>query len=129
MQPGTGGRVYFYELHEGEEDIFSDVLLAHDAEFDEAEFLELVMEARADVKDRFEENSLVEAIGNELQRRHGFLHIDDSRLRVAVNVSAEEGETRVTETDERAASMNGQAPDDADYRSLLIEVDPDDALA
>jgi hypothetical protein len=54
--------VYFYELHEGDEDVFSDVVLAHEVEFDESEFLDLVLEARGEVLDRFEEDSLVEAI-------------------------------------------------------------------
>jgi cytosine/adenosine deaminase-related metal-dependent hydrolase len=38
--------LYFYELHEGDEDVFTDVLLAHDLEYDDAEFLELVLESR-----------------------------------------------------------------------------------
>ncbi len=116
--------LYFYELHEGDEDIFSDVLLAHDVEYDEDEFLELVLEARRDVVETFEEDTLVEAIANELQRRHGFLHIDDSRLRVAVNVSSNEEETRVAQLEERAGG--GESEEDEDYRSLLIEIDPED---
>jgi hypothetical protein len=115
--------VYFYELHEGDEDVFQDVLVAHDIEYDEDEFLELVQDARRQVLDTYEEDSLVEAIANELQRRHGFLHIDDSRLRVAVNVSVNEDETRVAQVDERAAR---QTEGDEDYRSLLVEIDPED---
>jgi hypothetical protein len=34
----------------------------------------------------------------------------------------------VTETQERART-NGETPDSEDYRSLLIEIDPDDARA
>ena len=120
--------MYFYELHEGDEDVFSDVVLAHEVEYDESEFLDLVLAARREVLDRFEEDSLVEAIANELERRHGFLHIDDSRLRVSVDVSVEEDATRVTETQERART-NGETPGSEDYRSLLIEIDPDDARA
>ncbi len=115
--------LYFYELHEGDEDVFTDALLAHDVEYDEDEFLELVLEARRDVLDMFEEDTLVEAIANELQRRHGFLHIDDSRLRVAVNVSSSEEETRVAQIEERAG---GEREEEEDYRSLLIEIDPED---
>jgi hypothetical protein len=115
--------VYFYELHEGDENVFSDVLLAHDIEYDEDEFLELVQEARRQVMDTFEEETLVEAIANELQRRHGFLHIDDSRLRVAVNVSAQDDETRVAPVEERRVR---ESEGDEDYRSLLVEIDPED---
>jgi hypothetical protein len=116
--------VYFYELHEGDEDVFSDALVAHDVEYDEDEFLELVQDARGQILATFEEDTLVEAIANELQRRHGFLHIDDSRLRVAVNVSANEGETSVAAVDERRS--DGQGDGVEDYRSMLVEIDPED---
>ena len=117
--------MYFYEMHEGDEDVFSEALVAHDVEYDENEFLELVEEARAQVLETFEEETLVEAIANELQRRHGFLHIDDSRLRVAVNVSADEGGTHVAAVDERRSDGRGEG--DEDYRSMLVEIDPEDA--
>lgn len=115
--------MYFYELHEGDEDVFSDALVAHDIEYDEDEFLELVQDARRQVLDTYEEDTLVQAVANELQRRHGFLHIDDSRLRVAVNVSAREDETSVAPVDERRAR---DSEGDEDYRSLLVEIDPED---
>jgi hypothetical protein len=116
--------VYFYELHEGDDDVFSDALVAHDVEYDENEFLELVQDARRQVIDTFDEDTLVEAIANELQRRHGFLHIDDDRLRVAVNVSTNEAGTYVTQVDER---REREPEPEEDYRSLLVEVDPEDA--
>jgi hypothetical protein len=126
MRDENGAAVYFYELHEGDDDVFSDALVAHDIEYDEDEFLELVQEARREIVDTFEEDTLVEAIANELQRRHGFLHIDDSRLRVAVNVSANEAGTYVTQVDERRADRDGAGDGDEDYRSLLVEIDPED---
>ena len=45
--------VFFYELHESDADIFADLLLAHETEYDEAEFLELVLESRARVIESF----------------------------------------------------------------------------
>ena len=119
--------MYFYELHEGDDDVYSDVLLAHDNEFDEDEFLELVLEARREVIERFEEDSLVEAIANELERRHGFVHIDDSRLRVAVNVSADERETYVAQLDE--ARADGSDEDDEEstsFRTLFVDIERED---
>jgi hypothetical protein len=118
--------VYFYELHETDDELFSDVLLAHDAEYDEQEFLELVLEARAAVVAKFEEDTLIEAIGRELGRVHGFQLIDDSQIRVAVNVSVEEGETMLAEVDERGARIDREVETE-EFRSLLIEVDPEDA--
>jgi len=84
--------VYFYELHESDDELFSEALLAHDSEYDEQEFLELVLEARGAVLDSFEEDSLIEAVANELARSHGFVHIDDRQLRAAVRVSANDGD-------------------------------------
>ena len=89
-----GDPVWFYELHEGDDDLFADVLLAHDVEYDEQELLDLVLEARTAVIGSFTEDTLSEAVGNELARKHGFLVVDDSQLRAAVTVSAHEGETR-----------------------------------
>src|SRR5207248_3378293 len=100
----SGETVYFYELSESDDEIFANLLLAHDAEYDEAEFLELVLEAREAVIKSFEEESLIEAIGAELERRHGFVHIESS-LRASVRVSVEEEETAAIPVDERAARV------------------------
>ncbi len=116
--------VWFYELHEGDDDVYSDVLLAHDVEYDEQELLELVLEARTAVLGSYTEDTLSEAIANELARRHGFLVVDDSRLRVAVNVSAQEGETGVADVDLGPMGRD----DDDDHRSILIDVEPEERL-
>jgi hypothetical protein len=118
--------VYFYEIHEADDDLFTDALLAHDSEYDEQELLELVVEARRKVMDSFTEESLVEAIANELQRTHGFIHVDDRQLRAAVRVSADEGETQITPVDELGASA-AREPEDETFRTLLVDIEPDDA--
>ncbi len=115
-------RVYFYELSESDDEIFANVLLAHDAEYDEQEFLELVLEARTAVIKSFEEESLIEAVATELERRHGFVHLE-ATLRAAVRVSAEEGDTEIVSAEERAAKM---PTEEEDFRSMLIEVEPED---
>ncbi|HKZ91178.1 MAG TPA: hypothetical protein VJZ50_03495 [Candidatus Limnocylindrales bacterium] len=116
--------LFFYELHENDTDLFADVLLAHETEYDEAEFLELVVESRARVIDTFRQDSLIEAIAADLADRAGFVVIDDSQLRVAVNVSAEEGGTFVSDID---VTRRGRAPAE-DFRTLLVDVEPDDAV-
>ncbi len=65
-----------------------------------------------------------EAIANELARRHGFLVVDDSQLRVAINVSAEEGATALANVD--LGPMGRDADDD--HRSILIDVEPEERL-
>jgi len=119
---GDAPPYYFYELHESDTDLFADVLLAHQTEYDEAEFLELVLEARKKVLGSFEADSLIEAIAAELAERAGFLVIDDSQLRVAVNVSAEDDATFVSDVQ---VTSSGRG---ADYRTLLVDVEPDDAV-
>ena len=114
---------FFFELHESDTDLFSDVLLAHETEFDENEFLELVLDARKRVLNDHAEDSLIEAVAVDLAERSGFLVIDDSQLRVAVNVSSEEDGTFVSDVDE-AGRMGGGGED---MRTLLVDVEPDDA--
>ena len=116
--------LYFYELHESDTDLFADVLLAHDTEFDESEFLELVLEARGRVIESHRHDSLIEAVAADLAERAGFLVIDDSQLRVAVNVSAEDEGTFVSDIDE-TGRVRGDAED---FRTLLVDVEPDDAV-
>ena len=115
--------MYFYELHESDDELFSEVLLAHDSEYDEQEFLDLVLEARGEVLERFDEDSLIEAVANELQRKHGFVHIDDRQLRAAVRVSAHEGETALTEIAQIGVAEE-QAEDE--FRTLLVDVEPEE---
>lgn len=117
--------MYFYEIHESDDELFTDALLAHESEYDEQEFLELVVEARREVIDNFREDSLVEAVANQLARAHGFVHVDDSQLRAAVRVSADEEETQITPVDELAAAPAGGEEDD--FRTMLVDVEPEDA--
>jgi hypothetical protein len=120
---GDAPPYYFYELHESDTDLFADVLLAHETEYDEAEFLELVLEARKRVVDDYQADSLIEAVAGELAEQAGFLIIDDSQLRVAVNVSADDEGTFVADVDESGGTRGG-----SDFRTLLVDVEPDDAV-
>jgi len=120
---GDAPPYYFYELHESDTDLFADVLLAHETEFDEAEFLEMVLEARKRVIDDFGEDSLIEAVAVELSEQAGFRIIDDSQLRVAINVSADDEGTFVADVDE-TSSIAGRSDD---LRTMLVDVEPDDA--
>ncbi len=113
--------MHFYEISEADDEIFTNVLLAHDSEYADDEFLEIVLEAREAVIKTFEEDSLIEAIAIELEKRHGFVHVE-ANLRAAVRVSAEEGETIITPVDERA-----HVPAELDdFRTMLIETETED---
>jgi hypothetical protein len=91
-------QVFFYEIHEGDEDLGSAVLLAHERRFEPVEFFALVKKARVFLVDSYEEDSLAEAIANELARTAGFTHVTDDLLVASVNVDVtEEGTFLVTE--------------------------------
>jgi len=122
----SGESVYFYELHEGDDDVFTDVLLMHDNEYDEGEFLELVLDARGAVIERYEEDTLSEAIARELRERHGFLVVNDELLRVAVNVSVNDGETTVVDVDVHTRTDPGMEGADTDFRSLVLDIEDED---
>lgn len=113
--------MYFYELHESDDEIFANIYLAHDSEYDEQEFLELVLESQAAIGKSFEEDSLIEGIAAELERKHGFTQVE-ANLRAAVRVSAEDGETVITAVDERAVTPT----EEDDFRTMLVEVEPED---
>jgi hypothetical protein len=84
--------MFFYEIHEGDEELGTAVLLAHERRFDPLEFFALVKKARTLLVDAYEEDSLSEAIANELARAHGFIHVTDDLLVASVNVDeTEEG--------------------------------------
>jgi hypothetical protein len=107
--------MHFYELHEGDGDVFADLLLAREDEMEPEEFFEVVQTIRRRVVDGFEQSTLVEAIAAELERDYEFTAITDERLTAAVNVSRDEDENFLTDLD---------APEDSiDYMTILADLD------
>ena len=115
--------MYFYELHEGDEDVFSDLLLVHDDLIEPEDFFELVQAVRAQVQDTHEEDTLIEAIALELEREHGFTFVSDGRLSASVHVSPDDDENRLINLDDEA--LAGDDLRDEDFRTLVAEFDPD----
>jgi hypothetical protein len=110
--------LYFYELHEGDEDVFADVLLVHDEQMEPDDFFELVQSIRQRVQDTFEDDTLIEAIARELEAEHGFTFVSDARLTASVHVSTDEDENRLI-------SLDDALLDAADYRTVFADFDPD----
>lgn len=125
--------MFFYELHEGDDEVYSDVLVASDSEWEPDEFFELVQRVRRQVQDTYEHDTLVEAIAVELERDHGFVFVSDDRLAASVNVSTEEdgnflAELEVDRDDEDDEDdENGDDSSTGDYRTLLADLDIDRA--
>lgn len=110
--------MHFYELHEGDDDVYADLLLAREEEYEAEDFFELVQSIRRRVIDSFEQRTLVEAIADELERDYGFIAITDDRLTAAVNVSKEEEGNFLADLD---------GPEDTvDYLEILADLQPGD---
>jgi hypothetical protein len=110
--------LYFYELHEGDDDVFSDLLLVSDEQMEPEDFFELVQAIREKVLETFEEDTLIEAIALELEREHGFTFISDARLTASVHVSPDESENRLISVDDEIAES-------AEFRTLLADFEGD----
>jgi hypothetical protein len=109
--------MHFYELHEGDGDVFADLLLVRDDEMEPEEFFDLVQAIRRRIIDGFEQPTLVEAIADELERDHGFIAITDDRLTAAVNVSRDEDDNFLADL---------EAPDEGlDYATILADLQGD----
>ena len=106
--------MHFYELHEGDDDVFADLLLAREEEMDPEEFFDVVQSIRRRVQDSYEQDTLIEAIAEELERDYGFITISDDRLTAAINVSRDEDENFIADLD---------APEEnPDYVSILADL-------
>ena len=112
--------MYFYELREGDDDIFADVLLVREEEMDSDSFFELVQEIRRRVQDTFPQDTLIEAIADELEHDHEFIAISDERLTASVNVSKQED-------DNYLAALDDEGDDGPDYRGIFVDL-PRDTL-
>ncbi len=106
--------MHFYELHEGDNDVYADLLLAREEEMEAEEFFELVQSIRRRVLESYEAPTLVEAIADELERDYEFIAVTDERLTAAVNVSKEEDENFLADLDAPEETM--------DYASILADL-------
>jgi hypothetical protein len=126
--------VYFYELHEGDNDVFADLLLGHEDEMEPEEFFQTVKIVRERVIGSYHHDTLIEAIAEELERDYGFVYISDARLTAAVNVSQDPDETYLAGIDGGRPGAVGEDDEDddeddvdarPDYKAILVDFDPD----
>ena len=97
--------MYFYEIHEGDDELGTAVLLAHEEALSPADFFALVKKARTLLSESHEEGTLCEAIANELERTGGFLHVTDDRLLASVNVGETDEDTFLVTADDAARTV------------------------
>ena len=123
--------MFFFELHEGDNEVYSDVLVVSESEWEPDEFFELVQSIRRRIQDIYVQDTLIEAIAVELERDHGFIHVSDDRLAAAVNVSTEESENFLAklevDRDDEDEDDDDEGEDEdeaADYRAIIVDIDP-----
>jgi hypothetical protein len=122
--------VFFYELHEGDDEVYSDVLVVSESEWEPQEFFDLVQRVRHEVQDAYEHDTLIEAIASVLERDYGFIFVSDDRLAAAVNVSTVEAENFLADLEVDLVDPSDDDDDDddddepsGDYRTLLADLD------
>lgn len=121
--------MFFYELHEGDDEVYSDLIVVSESEWEAQEFLDLVQRIRHEIQNGYEQDTLIEAIAIVLERDYGFIYVSDDRLVAAVNVSRQEGDNFLTQLetdDEDDDDGDDEDPDgsNGDFRSVLAEFDP-----
>jgi hypothetical protein len=117
--------VFFYELHEGDNEVYSDVVVVSESEWEPEEFFELVQTIRRRIQDGYIHDTLSEAIAVELERDHGFVHVSDDRLVASVNISTDDAENYLAELEVDLAD----AEEDEDDDDIDPEEDLDDGVA
>ena len=125
--------MFFYELHEGDDEVYSDVILYSDSEWEPDEFFDLVQSVRRRVQDSYPQDTLIDAIATVLEREHGFLFVSDDRLSAAVNVSKQEDDNFLAELDSDLDDEDDDDDDDegedgkdgADFVTIYADLDVD----
>jgi len=126
--------VFFYELREGDNDIFSEVTVVSESEWEPDEFFELVQSIRRRIQDTFAHDTLIEAIAVELEREHGFIYVSDDSLVASVNVSTDDAENFLARTEVELADAEEDDDDDdddeedVDFKAVIVEFDPSSRL-
>lgn len=120
--------MHFYELHEGDGDVFFDVVLFREDEMDPEEFFTVVQSIRRRIQEGYETDSLIEAIAEELEQDYGFTFVSDDRLTAAVNVSKTEEDNFLAdlESEELDAGELDAVDEEVDYRAVYADFEPTD---
>ena len=126
--------MFFYELREGDNEVFSDVVVVSESEWEPDEFFELVQSVRRRIQDTFAHDTLIEAISVELEREHGFIYISDDSLAASVNVSLDDAENFLARTEVEMADAeeddddDDEEDEDLDYKAVIVDFDPSSRL-
>ena len=127
--------MFFYELREGDNEVYSDVIVVSESEWEPDEFFELVQSIRRRIQDGFAHDTLIESIAVELERDHGFIYVSDDSLVASVNVSTDdEGnflvrtEVELADAEEDDDDDDDDDDEDVDYKAVIVDFDPSSRL-
>ncbi len=123
--------MFFYELHEGDNEVYSDAVVVSESEWEPDEFFELVQSIRRRIQDTFVHDTLVESIAVELEREHGFVFVSDDRLVASVHVSTDDSDNFLAELEVDLADAEEDDDDPAQaldegkaFNTVVAEFDP-----
>lgn len=119
--------MHFYELQEGDGDLFFDVLLFREEEMGSDEFFTVVQSIRRRIQDTYRTDSLIEAIAVELEQDYDFVFVSDDRLTAAVNVSKNEEDNFLADLEQDELDGGGIDTEDVDYRAVYADFQPGDS--
>ena len=118
--------MFFYELHEGDNDVFADALVVSESEWEPDEFFELVQTIRRRLQETYVHDTLSEAIAVELEREHGFIYVSDDQLTASVNVGVDESDNFLAKLEVDLADADEDDDDDEDDEEDDEDLDEDD---
>ena len=125
--------MFFYELREGDNEVFAEVIVVSESEWEPDEFFELVQSIRRRIQDTYVHDTLSEAIAVELEREHGFVYVSDDSLVASVNISTDDSDNFLAQTAVQMADAEEDDDDDdddddeeedPDYKAVIVDFDP-----
>jgi hypothetical protein len=76
------------------------------------------------IQDSYEQDTLIEAIADELEHDYEFIPISDERLSASVNVSKQDDDNYLASID----SDDDDDPDSPDYKGIYVDMPTDRTL-
>ena len=127
--------MFFYELHEGDNEVFSDVLVVSESEWEPDEFFELVQTIRRRIQDSYIHDTLERGDRRRArarprvhlrQRRQPGRRRSTSRTEESENFLAElEVELADADEDDDDDDDDDETIDEVDYKAVIVDLDPE----
>ena len=125
-----GVDVFFYELHEGDNEVYSDVLVVSESEWEPEEFFELVQSIRRRIQDNYEPR-YARRSHRRRARTRPWLHLRQRRPARGGGQRLDRGRGqlprrsrgRLADAEEDDDDDDDEETASVDYRSILADID------